>query len=443
MQDEIKRESEEAELSLPSPKKTVKRKPKQNKNEVELQIDDTPAKNDEEFAEMPSFFSLPGEFFAIDTETAADSSMEPASTDDNDVAELVNAALIAVGKEPLTEEAEPEVTDTVTADASVKETEEKNESDPVAEEKIDERFINVEHFSDSYKTRFLSDDEPESEPIIEEEIELIDEEPTDEANIEPADTEIEMSDIPTEDEEYENLTIFEEDSIHPANQKSSKNANPDEERYDPKKPRKVDGRFDLIELFVFTLVAIMLITTFFFKHSIVDGPSMESTLYNGDHLIISDFLYEPEQYDIVVVHDKEAYPDPVVKRVIATEGQTVTLIKRLIPEVSSDDMQYFSLEVYVDGVAIEDEYAYYSNAGHDPISINISDGLHEVVDRNFTYPNMFITYEYVVPEDEIYVLGDHRNRSQDSREFGSVKKEAILGKVLFRIYPFAEFGAVE
>ena len=149
MQDEIKRESEEAELSLPSPKKTVKRKPKQNKNEVDLQIDDTPAKNDEEFAEMPSFFSLPGEFFAIDTETAADSSMEPASTDDNDVAELVNAALIAVGKEPLNEEPESEVADTVTDDNSVEKTEKKTESDPAAEEKIDERFINVEHFSDS------------------------------------------------------------------------------------------------------------------------------------------------------------------------------------------------------------------------------------------------------------------------------------------------------
>ena len=290
----------------------------------------------------------------------------------------------------------------------------------------------------------MSDEEPESEPIIEEAFEITDEEPSDEANIEPADREIEMSDIPTEDEEYENLTIFEEDYIQPENQTSSKNANPDEERYDPKKPRKVDGRFDLIELFVFTLVAIMLITTFFFKHSIVDGPSMESTLYNGDHLIISDFLYEPEQYDIVVVHDKEAYPDPVVKRVIATEGQTVTLTKRLIKELSTKDMYYFTLEVYVDGKPIEDEYAYYSNGGYDPINIKTGNGLHEIVDYDYTSADtFFITYEYVVPEDEIYVLGDHRNRSQDSREFGSVKKEAILGKVLFRIYPFAEFGAVE
>ena len=312
---------------------------------------------------------------------------------------------------------------------------------PEEEAKVDDRYVNVEHFSSLYEMKFLSDDEDDAPEVADEELTAEDDTVTadDELTEISEKTEIDMSDLPVQEEEYENLTIFSENEVEEENDSSAHTQDPDEERYDPKKPRKVDGRFDLIELFVFTLAAIMLITTFFFKHSIVDGPSMESTLYDGDHLIISDFLYEPEQYDIVVVHDVEAYPAPVVKRIIATEGQTVTLIKTINQRVSSRDTVYFSLEILVDGVAIDPNYAYYSNSGFDPINIDITYEDHYIVDMT----DKSITYEYVVPEGEVYVLGDHRNRSQDSREFGSVKVDAILGKVLFRIYPFEDFGAIE
>ena len=172
------------------------------------------------------------------------------------------------------------------------------------------------------------------------------------------------------------------------------------DKYDPDHPRKIDTVFEFVELFIFTLVAVMLVTTFFFRHAIVDGPSMQNTLQNGDHLIIYSFLYEPERGDVIVfMRDK-----PLVKRVIAVEGDTVS--------ISADG------DVWVNGELIEENYVY--------------------VDGDYRIPD-----ECVVGEDEVYVLGDHRNNSTDSRMFGAVSEDSILGKVILRFYPFSEFGGVK
>ena len=103
------------------------------------------------------------------------------------------------------------------------------------------------------------------------------------------------------------------------------------EKYDPKKPRKIDGRFDLIELFVFTLLAVMIITSFFFRHSVVQGDSMQNTLQNEEHLIISDFFYTPERGDVVVCEDHTAILNtPIVKRVIAVGGDHVKITRTAV-----------------------------------------------------------------------------------------------------------------
>lgn len=441
MQDEIKRDDIPTEATEEPPKKSKKRnsKKKNSNTAVESEFDSNEAKV-EKFVDMPtSFFTLPSEFFGVDTDSEVEEAEEKQSdgeftdSDAADVESLVNDAMLAVGINPPSEDTEQ--SSEPDTDDAVFETEEETEC-----EKGEDRFTNVEHFSLLSTIKFLSDEQ--DTPVPADEVEAIDED----ADTPPSsddgsqDGEIDMSDLPSEDEEYENLTIFDEDTAQIESEEHTRRTNPDEERYDPKKPRKVDGRFDLIELFVFTLVAIMLITTFFFKHSVVKGPSMESTLYDGEHLIVSDFLYEPKQYDIVVVHDVEAYPEPVVKRVIATEGQTVTLIKRKNVHLSTDRNNYFTLDVLVDGVPTDLKYAHYSNNGFDPINIDVVYENHTIVDTDHS---TFITYEYVVPENEVYVLGDHRNLSQDSREFGSVKEEAILGKVIFRIYPFSKFGTVD
>lgn len=184
--------------------------------------------------------------------------------------------------------------------------------------------------------------------------------------------------------------------------------------YDEKKPRRIDGRFDFIELLIFTLAAVFVLTSFVFRHSIVDGDSMQNTLQDGEILIISGLFYTPERYDIVVLEDHSTGLDhPIVKRVIATEGEKVKITA--------------NGKIFVDGEELLDYFVFtdfgdMNNDGKD----------------DYSYAPM----EYTVPKGEIFVMGDHRNDSYDSRKFGSVPADTVLGKVLFRLYPFNRFGSV-
>lgn len=346
------------------------------------------------------------------------------------IGEGLNFAVRESFDEPLMEkvekkkpEAAPEVQEEPIEEAFVEAIKEDDTPLPQKDEATEsDGYMNVEHFSDFYTKK-------------EEEEELILFEEEDGDSEESLDTDGEF----VEEQEYENLTIFDEEKEDLPKVKKEREESPDNKPYTPEKPRGVDARFDLIELFVFTLVAIMLITTFFFKHSVVDGSSMESTLHGGDHLIISDFLYEPKQYDIVVVDDRDAHEAPMVKRVIATEGQTVRLEQVLVPTLSTEDRPYYTLYVFVDGEKVRDDFVHYT--GSDNIMIDYQFEDHKVV--SVGDEGEYFIFEYTVPENEIYVLGDHRDQSKDSRMFGSVSVDTVLGKVLLRIYPFESFGTVK
>ena len=159
----------------------------------------------------------------------------------------------------------------------------------------------------------------------------------------------------------------------------------------------------------------MILTTFFFKHSVVDGDSMNNTLEDGDHLIVWDAFYTPERYDIVVFEDysitDENLKKPIVKRVIGLPGETV--------EIKKDQNGEFL--VYIDGQLIEEEYAYH--------------GIH------YSSPN---TGVWTLGENEIFVMGDNRYKSIDSRDsrVGPISIDSVLGKVMLRFFPFNKFGTL-
>ncbi len=201
-----------------------------------------------------------------------------------------------------------------------------------------------------------------------------------------------------------------------------------EEKYDPEKPRRVDLIFDFIELFVFTLVAVLLATTFFFRHSIVEGDSMLSTLSGGDTLIISGAFYTPERGDIIVVEDYTTLLDkPIVKRVIGIAG---------------DHIRVREEGIYLNGKLLDEPYVFTDMPNY-TYNIYPNEVLIDAMKNNETFSIEFGQYyELIVPEGELFVLGDHRNNSTDSRVIGTVRCDAVLGKVLFRIYPFEEFGEV-
>ncbi|MDY3782375.1 MAG: signal peptidase I [Candidatus Faecousia sp.] len=157
------------------------------------------------------------------------------------------------------------------------------------------------------------------------------------------------------------------------------------------------------------LAVIMVAFLVFFRIIVVSGPSMKQTLLDGDYLLlISNLSYhDPKQGDVVVV-SKRSYDDgkPIVKRVIATEGQIV-------------DMDFENGIVYVDGLPLEEDY------------VNTPTNL----DEGTVFPQ-------IVEEGCVFVMGDNRNNSKDSRspEIGQVDTRQILGKVALLLFPGTDHG---
>ena len=166
--------------------------------------------------------------------------------------------------------------------------------------------------------------------------------------------------------------------------------------------------YDWFQCIVTALLLCVLVFVFLFRVVGVLGSSMVPTLHEGDKIITSNLFYTPEYGDIVVLRKDSFDDDPIVKRVIATEGQTV-------------DIDFDAGIVYVDGVALEENY--------------IAEPTQRALD--FSGP-------VTVPEGCVFVMGDNRNGSTDSRDdrIGCVDTRYIMGKVLFRILPVSGFGSV-
>ena len=273
-------------------------------------------------------------------------------------------------------------------------------------------------------------------------------------NGEPFDPEIicddllayESADIESgEEEEADADNGEEEDSLSELNEEEAEENTADSEEEAPEavaeeaavpeevvKPRRVDSLFDFMEICMFTLAGVFLLMSFFFRYSIVDGGSMMNTLQHQERLLLSSFLYTPECGDIVVVQDKStALKDPIVKRIIAVGGQTV---------------KFTRTDVYVDGVKLDEPYVYtgdYVNPfGASDIyrySVYPSDALLDLVIDS----EDGVYYEILVPEGEIFVMGDHRNNSKDSRDIGTLHEDAIIGKAIYRFFPFDKSGKIE
>ncbi len=176
---------------------------------------------------------------------------------------------------------------------------------------------------------------------------------------------------------------------------------------------KAGEMFDWLQCIVFALIFCILVFTFLARTVGVIGGSMENTLFEGERLVISKLMYTPEQGDIVVLRQDTFRNEPIVKRVIATEGQTV-------------DIDFEECLVYVDGVALDEPYT--KDYGH----------------YSYYDPQDF-DGEVTVPEGCIFVMGDNRNGSTDSRteSIGFVDTRKILGQVVFRIGPLDRMGFVE
>ena len=159
--------------------------------------------------------------------------------------------------------------------------------------------------------------------------------------------------------------------------------------------------------FVWLMSVVLIVFLLCFRVVVVSGPSMKATLFNGDYLFLvsNSFYHNPKQGDIIVASkDTFRQGEPIVKRVIATEGQTV-------------DIDFIEGIVYVDGIALEEPYTL--------TPTNLQEG---------------VPFPVTVGENCVFVMGDNRNDSKDSRsyEIGQIDCRQILGKAVFLIFPGSE-----
>lgn len=194
------------------------------------------------------------------------------------------------------------------------------------------------------------------------------------------------------------------------------------ENASPKKGGVAAGLFDYFEIIVFSIIAVLLLFTFCVRLCKVDGGSMKNTLQNEELLLTTNLFYEPQQGDVVVFHlVNNSYQKPLVKRVIATEGQTVLI-----------DLD--TSKVFVDGVLLDEPYVYLEGGLYNPNGYFNSEKL-------FRNENGHLVFEETVPEGMLFVMGDNRNHSSDSRSrgVGLIDKDCIMGKAILRLKPFTWF----
>lgn len=151
------------------------------------------------------------------------------------------------------------------------------------------------------------------------------------------------------------------------------------------------------------VVGVVLLFTFAIRLIGVSGPSMQDTLYTGDRLLVLNAMFcNFQQGDVVVINDYNAeLSDTLVKRIVAVGGQTV-------------DIDFASGTVYVDGTALNEPYI-----------------------KEPTYKSDGTVFPLTLAEDEVFVMGDNRNHSTDSRSdrLGAVKKGYLQGKALLLLVP--------
>ena len=170
---------------------------------------------------------------------------------------------------------------------------------------------------------------------------------------------------------------------------------------------------DVLEILFFISLVILftfLIVTFVAQRTVVEGNSMNPTLKNGDNLIVSKITYkvkDPERFDIIVFPFRESKDTNYIKRIIGLPGETVQIDREG--------------NIYINQKKLEENYGAetikYPGIAAEPITLG---------------------------DDEYFVLGDNRNDSKDSRfsDVGNIKRSSIIGKAVFRLYPFNKMHVI-
>lgn len=186
------------------------------------------------------------------------------------------------------------------------------------------------------------------------------------------------------------------------------------EHAEPQRPRWISTLLRIVVAIVAIIAMSWLMRTFLFQAYQIPSGSMEETIMTGDMVFAEKLSYrfgEPQRGDIITFADPDIPSRTLIKRVVATEGQMVDLVDG---------------EVIVDGITLNEPYT----DGKPSYPLTTAYG------TNISYP-------YTVPAGEVWVMGDNRTNSQDSRYFGSIPVSTIAGKAVFKYWPISSFGFLE
>lgn len=181
--------------------------------------------------------------------------------------------------------------------------------------------------------------------------------------------------------------------------------------YEPRKTS--ESLFEWLEIFIVSVAAVFILFSFVARIAVVEGNSMYPTLANDDKLLVRQIFYTPKQGDIVVCQSvRYGLDKPLVKRIIATAGQKVRLDRD-------------NWKIYVNGYPIDEPYL--------------------VIGEGAMVGWEYDEDEIVIPKGHVFVMGDNRNNSLDSRFYGvgMIDERYIIGQVVYRFLPVNGFGPVK
>lgn len=184
---------------------------------------------------------------------------------------------------------------------------------------------------------------------------------------------------------------------------------------EPKKRSLFGEIIETIVIFAVAFLIIWLLKLFVVEPFTIPTGSMEPTIEIGDYVFaekVSYYFDDVQPGQIVTFADPDGTDQTLIKRCIAVGGQTVDLRNG---------------QVFVDGVALDEPYVYGKLTTPLPVTLN----------------NMDIDYPYTVPEGYIWVMGDNRTNSADSRYFGAIPEDSVSGHAFFTYWPFSSFGKLE
>ena len=178
------------------------------------------------------------------------------------------------------------------------------------------------------------------------------------------------------------------------------------------------GVYDWIRCVIFSVAIVVFVLTFAFRLVEVDGKSMNDTLANQDKVIVTNLFYTPHNNDVIVISHATNYNKPIIKRVIAIGGQKVKL-------------DYENDKIFVDGVELYEPYTKIKNSA---FADNKGDNYIPLNDEG----------SFIVPDNKLFVMGDNRAQSLDSRSetIGLIDINDVIGKAQFVAFPFEHFGYV-